>query len=215
VTPFVRVCIALCVGASLCLLTTRRLSVRGQWLPEIPVRIGAWDVSDVPVDQETLLKLGNPRSLGREFVNPLDERVFAQIAATTTLDAYRMPKDFLTGYTVTAERYLPALGKDRYALAQILKQDGPNGLRVVMLSWVQDDHGTVRTDGTRSATTRSFWGRLSLGAQAAQRADQSVIFRVYALINPTDRRGEQARRNVSEIGRALYEGAKRGAEVRR
>jgi len=207
--PFMRLGILIVITALFGLFIGARLELRGQWLPQAPNQIGAWEATDTPLDDTTVKILGNPKTLGRQYHNPFEEQVQVHVIATASFDAYHEPPVCMAGYgySLTAETFIPMFGPKNYVRAMILKSDS-SGQRVMMLYWIQNEDGT--TSGRGNLRNYSDLApRLKTGVSTATTGQQSVIVRIYTTVNPLDNNGRQARRNLWEVSRGLYEGIKK------
>lgn len=197
------------VTALLGLFIGYRMERRGEWLPRVPDQINAWEAVDTPLDGSTVRTLGGPKTLGREYHNPFDERVVAHVIATASFDAYHEPEWCMTGYgnTLTAETFLPMFGPKNMVRAMVFKSDS-GGQRILMLYWVQSEDGSTTGRGNLR-TYNDVMPRLKTGFSSAATGKQSVIVRMYTMISPLDMNGQQARRNLWEVARGLYDGIKK------
>jgi|GEM_PF-2154924 hypothetical protein len=205
-TYFRTLSIFLSITAALLLFMSFRLSQRGKWMPEnLPVEIGSWYASDMPLSKYTLDQLGNPPAEGRRYTNLFSERVDVQVIATSSYDAYLEPLILFAGYgyNLTAEKNMDFLGKPGKVRANIL-QSSRDGWRLIVYQWVQFEDGTVvPPDSVRKIS--DIFQRSKLGANAILSGKQSCIVRVSTQIHPADTNGLQSRRNIEEVGKALYE----------
>lgn len=207
--PFFHLGIVLTATAVIGLLAGGRMQQRGKWLPEIPNDIAAWTAVNVPLDSTTVKILGDPKTRGRQYKNRFGENIDAQVIAAESFDAYHEPAICTSGYgfTLTAQLYPEVFGKGNTARAMVLKHED-TGVRVLMLYWVQYEDG--HTEGVSEQPAYADIGqRINIGWQTITNGQQSVLVRVYTRIAPTDTNGAQARRNLFEISRGLYEGIKK------
>jgi len=211
--PFTHMAVLLAITAAVGLFSGIRMSQRGQWLPEVPTEIGAWTGVDVPLESATVKTLGDPKTLGRQYKNPFDETVDAHVVSTETFEAYHEPAMCTSGYgfTQTAQLFTPAFGKNNEARAMVLKHEA-TGIRILMLYWVQYEDGTTTGMGDTPAFD-SPARRFQVGLNTVGSGKQAVIVRVYTRIAPGDVTGAQARRNLYEVSRGLYEGIKKDGKV--
>ncbi|HVK05966.1 MAG TPA: exosortase-associated EpsI family protein [Armatimonadaceae bacterium] len=205
-SSFVRLGALLTVTAFLGIFVGCRLEKRGLWLPEVPTEIGAWTAVDVPLEERTVATLGYPKTLGRQYVNPFDEKVDAHVIAAASFDAYHEPGMCMAGYgfSLTAETFPQVFGAGNKARAMVLKHD-ETGIRVLMLYWVQYEDGSTTGRGNLRAYG-DLMPRLTTGFKAAASGKQSVIVRIYTFVNPNDPNIEQARRNIYGVARGLHKG---------
>ena len=196
--------LSLSVVALLALFVTERLASRGQWLPPLPASIGSWELTEVPLSEADLGALGNPRAIGFELLNPLQERIYGRVVAASNFDAFQLPLLFQY-YDITAERSQPVLDSGGKALAQIYRQRGSE-LRILMLSWVQKPDGDTSLLGLPSGEARGLGGRMLLGAEGAFHENRSCVVRLYTILHPADPEGAQGRRNLVAAARALHLG---------
>ena len=92
--------------------STSRIQHAGDWLPDIPAKIGAWDAVDTPLPPETLRTLGGATGLGREYNTPFNEPVRVSLIAANSFEAYHDPTVCVTGggFTLTSKRNFPIDG---------------------------------------------------------------------------------------------------------
>jgi hypothetical protein len=204
--PFETLGIVLGLTSLLVIYSGLRLKQMGHWLPSLPDDVhGIWTSAEAPLPRAALVQLGSPASDGRQFLNPFRERVEAHIIATQSFDAYQESGVLLTryGYSQTAEKIIPLFGKDRPIRALILRNLS-TGQRVLMYYWVQYRDGSTATRRT-PRSGRDIAPRLRIGLEAVLKGEPNCIVRVYTQIHPADVKGNQARRNLNEISKALYE----------
>src|SRR5262249_47098091 len=87
--------------------------------------------------------------------------------------------------------------------ALVLRHDA-SGTRVLLFYWVQDQHGGTSTKSSFRAY-QDYLQRVDLGLTATVNGNQRCIVRAYTDISPEDPDGRQARRNLTEVSRALYD----------
>ena len=196
-----------CVG----LFTTYRFERAGQWLPEVPARVGeAWTAYDTPLPDETLKILGNPKALGREYRSPFGEVVGVSVIAAGSFDTYHDPTVCNTGSgsVLTAQKVRPIDGPDSPDLRAMVFRRGD--ARIVLHYWIQNRDATTATEA-RMGTYRDLRARLQTGLGALIKGNQSCLVRVYTVVPPDDERGAQTRRNLDEVSRAVYHALREGA----
>lgn len=211
--PFIHLGVVLIVMAVLGIVTGTRMQQRGQWLPEVPNEIGPWRAIDVPLESATVKTLGEPKTLGRQYKNPFDEPVDVHVIAGESFDAYHEPAMCMSGYgfTLTAQLFPPVFGKDNTARAMVLKHE-ESGVRVLMLFWVQYEDGTTSGIGDMHAYA-DMSQRMKVGWNTVMNGKQAVIVRAYTRIPPGDESGAQARRNLYEVARGMYNGIKKDGSI--
>ena len=203
--PFLKLVCLFGVFAVMILFISFRLSVRGRWLPEVPLQIAnIWEATDVPLPPSALALIGFPPTRGYRYANLFSERVETHIIATSSFDSYRDPPITLSGYgySLTGEKKIPLFGPNKNVRAIILHNDTNND-RIMMYYWIQYKSGETLT-GNNLRDYRDVFPRFSLGLSSVLRGEENVIVRVYTQIHPQDKYGHQARRNMSQICRALY-----------
>jgi len=207
--PFVHLCVILSITAMIGIVSGTRMQKRGQWLPEVPNEKGSWTGVDVPLESMTVKTLGNPKTLGRQYIDPFEETVDAHVIAAESFDSYHEPAMCMSGYgyTLTAQLFPDVFGGGNRARAMVLKHED-SGIRVLMLYWVQFEDGTTTGIGNLHATA-DLSQRLMTGWNTVTNGKQCVIVRVYTRVPPGDTNGAQARRNLYEVSRGLYEGIKK------
>ncbi|MDX1933063.1 MAG: hypothetical protein SFU56_10700 [Capsulimonadales bacterium] len=205
---FVGLTVVFGVTAILLFVIGIRLQQRGRWLPELPTEIGSWIGARKDVPRIALEALGNPLSRGVEFSNVFEERVQAQVFATSDFESYLDPKVFMARYRygLTAQREIPLFGKDGGVRGLVFRGVEGND-RVLMYYWVQYRDG--RTSATESLTQKEdLLTRVRLGAEATLRGTENCVVRVWVSILPNDRNGVQSRRNMDEVCRAIHDSLK-------
>lgn len=191
-----------------------RFTYAGSWLPSIPDKIGYWEGFDSPVPDEVLRGLGNPppKAVGRQYVSPFQERVFATFVTAGAFDNYHDPTICVpsNGFNLTGRKVFTQDapdGKDKGNVrAMIFKRsDSRYGeVRILMYYWQQNRRGETATEA-RMGNYRDLSARLNTGFGAVVMGKQNVLVRVYTFLAPDDPKGVQAQRNVEEVSRALYQ----------
>ncbi len=211
--PFIHLGAVIVLMAILGIFTGTRMQQRGQWLPVVPNEIGPWTAVDVPLESTTVKLLGAPKTLGRQYKNPFDEPVDAHVIAGASFDAYHEPAMCMSGYgfTVTAQIFPEVFGKGNTARALVLKHED-SGVRVLMLFWVQYEDGSTSGIGDMHAYA-DLNQRMKVGWSTVINNRQCVIIRAYTRVAAGDANSAQARRNLYDVSRGLYEGIKRDGEM--
>lgn len=191
----------LAVAAALCLSASARIAGAGRWLPEPPVAIGAWEATSIALSGEARSAMGNPPTIGREYRNPLDERITVHLIGPSSFDAYREPPVLHQYYQIAAQRDLPLFGPDARVRAMVWKGRYDPNVRLIMYAWIQESDGGTRL--FEPGGLQSFSRRLGIGSAAALRGRDSCIVRLTAEILETDPTGAQTRRNLDEVARGL------------
>lgn len=203
----VRLGALLSIVALVALYAVVRLNTRGRWLPSLPLKIGQWSVTEMPVNEEERNMLGNPKLNGFELANPLQERIFGRIVAVNSFDVFSPPSVFQY-YAVTAEKAQPLEGGGK-GLLQIYRQFGSD-VRIAMLSWAQRPDGSVSLIGVPAGASHDPLARFNLGTQTVFQENRSCLIRLFIMIHPADPSGAQARRNLinaaNDLRKALLGG---------
>ncbi len=210
-TLFIRVGFILLLTALPGLFVSARLAQQGKWVPNIPnTAAGVWTATDVPLSEATLNMMGRPPALGRQYQNSFDESVEANIIATRTFDAYTEPLVAQSGYgySITAETRLPIFGTGVGPVRAVVLKGDNAGDRVLMFFWVQDEKGNVTGEGGLRSN-KDVVPRLITGLNVTRSGRQSCIVRAFSRVSPADQYGAQARRNIIEVCRSLYEDLKK------
>ena len=211
--PFLRLICVFCVFAALTLFCAYRLSVRGHWLPTAPLEISRiWEATELPLPPSALAQIGFAPTQGYRYSNLFGERVEAHLISTPTFDAYRDPPICLSGYgySLTGEKTLPLFGPGKEVRALVLRNDA-TGDRILMYYWIQYKNGKTLT-GNNLRGGQNVFPRFSLGLSSILRSDENCIVRAYTQVHPRDTKGHQARRNLEQICRALYDSLDRQAK---
>jgi hypothetical protein len=189
-----------------------RFTYAGLWLPSIPDKIGYWEGLDSPVPEAVLRGLGNPppKAVGRQYVSPFQERVFATFVTAGSFDNYHDPTVCVpsNGFLLTGRKLFAQDGPngEKGAIrAMIFKRNDPKygDVRILMYYWQQNRRGETATEA-RMGNYRDLSARFNTGYGTVVRGNQNVLVRVYTFLAPDDPKGVQAQRNVEEISRALY-----------
>lgn len=196
------------VTALLLIVIDIRFHQQGKWVPkEMPLEVGGWYASDMPLSQYALDQLGNPPAMGRRYTNLFNEWVDAHVISPINFNAYTEPTITWAGYgyQLTAERIVAPFGKAGQ-IRQILLQSVRDGSRILLYYWIQGEDGTVSATGSLRGDALQ---RMVLGAGAVFTTEQKCIVRVYTHLHPMDAKGLQARRNLDEVSRAIYASLKK------
>jgi hypothetical protein len=194
----------------LALLASARLATRGRWRPQLPARIDAWQITEIPLSTEERSVIADASATGFELTNPLQERIFGRIVATASFDAFQLPQYFQY-YELTAEKVLSLEGGGR-ALGQVFRQRGGQ-LRLAVLAWTQRPDGTTSLQGVPYGAARNPLSRLTLGASSAFGENRSCLVRLQTVVHPADPGGAQARRNLLSAASALRKELPGGAKA--
>lgn len=203
--PFRILALILGVTAFLILFIGFRLSQRGRWLPDAPERFGVWQVTEKPLAQGALMQLGNPKTQGRVYENPLEEKVDVHIISTSDYQSYLDPQHAMGSYeySVTAEKRYNLFGPDGQVRALVFK-NGKDQRRYLMYYWIQNRDGSTNTRDSLQQD-RDFIPRLRLGLSATFSGTENCIVRTFTPLNPADINGAQARRNLNEVCMGLHD----------
>jgi hypothetical protein len=172
-----------------------------KWLLEAPITVDSWNVSEIPLSQETLGILGGAHTKGLEFSNPLDERVRCQFIAPHSFESYREP-DLFSQLQISAQRSLPLFGPDKFVRAWILKVPNTEQ-RLLVYAWLQSPRGSTTLFGDRSMEP-NFLERLRLNGLDLIRNEPICLARLYVNIASSDKNGAQARRTLDRIAHSIY-----------
>jgi hypothetical protein len=179
-----------------------RQSRSSEWLLETPTAIDSWSISEMPLSQEVLGKLGGSNTRGIEFTNPLDEKVRCQFIAPRSFESYREP-DLFSQLQISAQRSIPLFGASNPVRAWVLKV--PNSeQRMLVYAWLQSPTGTTTLFGDRSMEP-SFFERLRLNGSGLVRNESLCLVRLYTPIGSSDKNGAQARRTLDRIAHGIYD----------
>jgi hypothetical protein len=197
-----RLCLLLGLVAAINIFLLVRTENSNSWLLEPPLEVGAWKVVDTPLPQAYIARLAQPKAKGVEFQNPLDERVNCQLISVRSFESYREPDLFLT-LGISAQRQLMIPGTDKPLRAWVLKVPRQQG-RILTYAWLQNSEGQTSLFGEQGME-QSLLDRFRLGCASLWRRDDLCLVRLYTVIAPGDTNGAQARRNLDQVAKALYE----------
>ena len=204
--------VILTLAAILVLFIGYRLSQRGQWLPDSPEMIGPWVVSEKPLSSVALQQIGRPRTKGRVYENPFEEKVDVHLISASDYQSYLDPQFAMGSYefAVTAEKRYPLFGATGPVRALIFR-NARNQQRFLMYYWIQNRDGSTNArDSLRS--DRDFLPRLRLGLNATLTGNERCIVRVFTPLSPSDISGTQARRNLNEVCIGMHDFWQKGGE---
>ena len=182
-----------------------RLSQRGQWLPDAPEMIGPWVISEKPLAQAALQQLGNPRTRGRIYENPFEEKVDVHLISASDYQSYFDPQYAMGNYdfAVTGEKRFPLFGPEAPVRA-IIFRNNRSQQRYLMYYWIQNRDGSTNVrDSLRLGG--DFFPRMRLGLNATFSGKENCIIRAFTQVAPTDISGLQARRNMNEVCRGMHD----------
>jgi hypothetical protein len=198
-----------------------RFTRAGAWLPSIPDEIAYpreddpnkiefWSGIDAPIDARTLQTLGNPppRAVGRQYVNPFSEVVFASFVTAGDFDNYHDPTVCVpsNGFNLSGKKTFSMEGPGKANVrAMVFKRLDPKygEVRILMYYWQQNRRGGTATEA-RMGNYRDLSARINTGFGTVVLGNQNVLVRVYTFIASDDPKGVQAQRNVEHVSRALY-----------
>jgi hypothetical protein len=207
---FTQACIWVTVVAVLGIFTTQRFKHAGAWLPSnVPVNIGYWEGVDSPLPKHILEMLGGPRAIGRKYFSPFGEAVETSIVTAGDFENYHDPTICVpaNGFILTGLKTINLDGCKIRAMV-FKKTDRKYGdIRMLMYYWQQSRDGTTDT-AQRQGSYRDVQARFKTGFGAIVGGKQTVLCRIYTIIDPTDPLGAQAQRNVNTIAQAFYQALK-------
>jgi hypothetical protein len=215
---FSRIGVLIAVTALLGTFASARFKHAGGWLPSVPDTIGYWEGADNPPPPSTLHDLGDPMALGKNYINPFGETVYASVVAAGPFENYHDPTVCVTGkgFILTAKKTFPLDGPGSGNVrAMIFRRTLPPPLedqRMLMYYWQQNRDGTTDTEA-RMGNYRDWAARFKTGFGAVVLGHQTCLMRIYQIIHPEDQNGEQAQRNVQEISVALYRALKENGKL--
>jgi hypothetical protein len=197
------------VTAIILFIIGSRLSQRGRWLPQPPLEIGQWTGSEMPLARSAVEQLGSPKTIGFAYRNLFLDEVDVHIIAANSFEAYLDPRTTMArfSYGMTAQKELPLFGKDGSARGLVFRSPDIGEARVLMYYWVQYRDGRANPGETLQQSD-DFLPRLHLGTAASVQGTENCVVRVFTRINPDDRDGIQAHRDIEEICLALHEALK-------
>lgn len=208
-TPYLRLALLIGFTGLLGPFIIHRFQRAGAWMPPVPSAIGDWSATEVPLPRETLAILNNPQSEAREYINPFGESVRATIIAPRSFDAYHDPTVCTQyyGFRLSGKKVAPVAGMSGGKVRALVFRRFDD-TRIIMYYWQQTRGGALDPD-SRVDTYKDIGARLRTAVDAVVKGEQTVIVRVYAVVNPGDPQGQQARRNVEEVARGLFRAALR------
>ena len=216
-SPFVQIGVILALAVFLGTFSSRRIRQAGEWLPKVPDRIGSWEATDTPLPASSLVTLGAPMALGREYNDAFNEPVRLSIICAGSFVAYHDPTVCVStnGFVLTSVRTFPIDGPGSGTVrAMIFKKDDPTlgTIRMLMYYWQQSRDGSTQTQAVMGSY-RDIGARFQTGYGDVVQGHQVCLIRIYTPISPDDPNGEQTQRNVTEIARGVYHSLqKSGAE---
>ena len=200
-----RLSVLISITAVLTVLIAIQLSRQRVWLPTMPLSLGAWNASEVPLDRVTLAALGEAHAQGYRFTNPFGERVEVQIVATDTYAAYHDPPvcQPVFGNVKTAFKTMYVLGP-AHPVQGLVIQNQNEGARMLMYYWVQYKDGSIGGADAPTLQQDGLPQRLAVGWDKTRHISPSCVVRLFTSINPDDNMGLQARRSLDEISGRVY-----------
>lgn len=178
-----------------------RMERTSDWLLDVPINIGAWEVIDTPLPQEYLTRLSLPKTRGVEFKNQLDETISGQLIAIRSFESYREP-DIFFPLALSAQRKMTLFGVEKPLRAWVLKAPRGNG-RLLVYSWLQSPSGKTSLYGEQGMQ-QGFMERLRFRCASVVSNEPLCLVRLYMLISPSDKNGVQARRSLDTVALSLY-----------
>lgn len=205
---FTQMTVLIAATAMLSFLSQARIKAAGGWLPNVPESVNAWEGIDQPVSQGTLMLLGYPRALSREYINHVGDSVSLTLVTAGPFENFHDPTVCVGGSGAWAfsgkKQFLidgPGSAEVRAMIFQ--RRDMPK-LRIVMYYWQQTRDGHFACE-PMMGNFRDMPARFRTGFGAVVLGRQSVLLRVFTLYSEDDDPdGLVAQRNVHVISRATY-----------
>ncbi len=210
--PFLKLVVLFGLLAVLMLFSAYRLSSRGRWLPTAPAQIArVWSATEVSLSSDATNQIGHVPTNSYRYTNLFGERVDAHLISTPSFDAYHDPTLLFSpfGYGISAEKVLPLFGPNTQVRAIVLRDDSTR-TRALMYYWIQTKSGVV-TPGIALSDYQDAFTRLKLGVSSVSTGEQNCIVRVFTSVHDQDKNGAQARRNLDEVSRTIYQSLKQQA----
>ncbi len=212
-SPFLQIGALLATAAFLGSFASTRIRRAGEWLPTVPDKIGNWDAIDTPLPTETLLTLGAPQALGREYNDLFQEPVRLSVICAGSFTSYHDPTVCVStnGFILTSVKLFRIDGPESGVVrAMIFKKEDPTygTIRMLMYYWQQNRDGSTTTDAVMGSY-RDMASRFKTGYGDVVQGHQVCLVRIYAPIDPADIDGAQTQRNVDEIAKGVYRALKK------
>lgn len=201
-----RLALLLFLTAAVGFVFDKRIGQAGGWLPPIPPKQGLWRSKDA---KEDWTMIDASKYLSRTYANAFGEQVQVFIVAPESADVYTDPRGCLRGgaFDVTAEREIALDKPGSEVRAMVLRHPQR---QLVMYYWIQDRAGEVSSESTIHGKVNPRTQLIKHLANTLLSGRQRCLIRVYAPIEANDPTGIQARRNVHEISRLVYQSLLKG-----
>lgn len=172
-----------------------RLRTDTYWRIQPPLRIKSWTAMVVPLSSDYLNALGNPKTDGWSYSNPLGEHISLQVISNESFDAYRNPPVIAQFYYETKHK-LQKLKSGGFRLTfWRSRQDAESNL--VMATWLQRRNKTTRE--ISSSGELSLPNRLSVNIEHLLQPSTECLVRAYLPVSKADSNAEQASRSLMLI----------------
>ena len=170
-----------------------RLRTDTRWLIQPPLRIKSWTAMVVPLSSDYLNALGNPKTDGWSYSNPLGEQISIQVISNESFDAYRNPPVISQFYYETKHKIQKLTSGEFRLTFWRSRQDAVSN--VVMATWLQRRNKTTRQ--LSSSGELSIADRLSANIGHLLHPTTECLVRAYLPVSKADTNAEQATRSLT------------------
>jgi hypothetical protein len=167
-------------------LTSYRMAAASVWLPTMPEAVAGMTLQAHPVDQNTLIMLGNPRGMAGAYVDGDERPVEVTMVTGGMFENYHDPTacvgqgQFETAGIDTVDI---ADGQEKAIVRRLTFRHRENpDIRMVMYYWQQRKSGSIDYRA-RMGNFRDMPARVEHGWSTLLNHDPTVIVRTYVLFD--------------------------------
>ena len=167
-------------------LTSYRMAAASAWLPTLPLTLNGMTLQRHPVDQNTLIMLGNPRGLAGAYVDGDARPVEVTMVTGGMFENYHDPTacvgqgQFETIGTDTVDI---VDGQENAVVRRLMFRHRENpDIRMIMYYWQQRKSGSIDFRA-RMGNFRDMPARVEHGWSTLLNHDPTVIVRTYILFD--------------------------------
>lgn len=178
-------------------LTSYRMAAASTWLPEMPVTLDGLVLQSHPVDQNTLIMLGNPRGTAGAYGNKDTRPIEVTMVTGGMFENYHDPTACVGQgqfETIGIDTVDVADGQEKAIVRRLSFKHRLNpAIRMVMYYWQQRKSGSIDYRA-RMGNFRDMPARVEHGWSTLLNHDPTVIVRTYVLFDERSTEAEEEAR---------------------
>jgi len=167
-------------------LTSYRMAAASTWLPPMPMTLDGLRLESHPVDQNTLIMLGNPRGIAGAYVDGEERPIEVTMVTGGMFENYHDPTACVGQgqfETISIDTIDVADGLEKAVVRRLSFKHRLNpDIRMVMYYWQQRKSGSIDYRA-RMGNFRDMPSRVEHGWSTLLNHDPTVIVRTYILFD--------------------------------